>query len=431
MRSTFLAVLVLAVFTRDRVQGQSRAEADTFAVYFDEIKSAAAEHKSLWNYDLYAPLLFVQRSSRKIYANVPDSAGSLKKEGSVFTGILPATINISNTSLHWSGIDWAMVALPLPRTKNNRLILVLHELFHRAQPHLGFKSYNPANNHLDEKDGRISLRLELEALKDAVLAPSEDERTRCVSDALTFRLYRRSLFSKSDASENALELNEGLAEYTGMMSAGLDETAFHKHLQETLYRFLQNPTFVRSFAYQTIPLYGYLLHLKRDEWNRDITDSTDLTKYFLDAYGIRPPGDLKNAVSAVADKYDGKNILSEETARKQRTDSLRAEYKKEFLEQPHLDIPFEKMNISFNPDNIMPLEDKGTVYPDLRITDNWGVLTATKGALVGLLWEKVTVTAPTKIGNAVVEGNGWRLELQKGYSVKKDGKSKNYFLKIQ
>jgi len=429
MRSILPAVLALTLFTHANLRGQSQSLADSFAVYFDEIKSSAADHKSLWDYDLYAPLLFARRDTREIYTNVPDSAGLLKKVGPVYTGILPANINISNTSLHWGGVDWAMIALPLPRTKNNRLILVLHELFHRAQPHLGFKSYNTVNNHLDEKDGRISLRLELEALKDAILAPSESERTRCVADALTFRLYRRSLFPKSGASENMLELNEGLAEYTGMMSAGLDEISLQKHLQETLYRFLQNPTFVRSFAYQTIPMYGYLLHLKRDGWNRDIKDSTDLTRHFLDAYDLHPSGDLKSAVSSIEERYDGKNIFSEETARKLRNDSVIAEYKKEFIEKPHFDIRFEKMNISFNPDNIVPLEDKGTVYPDLRITDNWGVLTATKGALVGMLWDKVTVTAPTKIGSSVVEGNGWKLELQKGYSVKKEGRSKNYFLK--
>jgi hypothetical protein len=99
---------------------------------------------------------------------------------------------------------------------------------------------------------------------------------------------------------------------------------------------------------------------------------------------------------------------------------LVAEYKNKFTVQPHVDIYFEQMNVSFDPGNIMPVENLGTYYPDLRITDNWGILSVKKGALIGPNWEKVSVTPPLKIEKNNIEGEGWKLELKEGYHLRKD-----------
>ena len=75
-----------------------------------------------------------------------------------------------NTSLEWNGKTWATVVLPLSSDKHPRLDLITHELFHCAQPSLGFDMRVSDNHHLDEKDGRVLLRLEIEALKKALKA---------------------------------------------------------------------------------------------------------------------------------------------------------------------------------------------------------------------------------------------------------------------
>lgn len=54
------------------------------------------------------------------------------------------------------------------------------------------------------------------------------------------------------------------------------------------------------------------------------------------------------------------------------------------------------MNVSFDPRNIIPVEDKGTVYPQIRVTDNWGILEVTKGALMSPNWDKISVSSPVK-----------------------------------
>ncbi len=66
-----------------------------------------------------------------------------------------------------------------------------------------------------------------------------------------------------------------------------------------------------------------------------------------------------------------------------------------------------------------PFENIGTVYPNLRVTDNFGILTVENGALLSSDWSNVIVTAPTEISENMVKGNGWTLELTKGWKVEK------------
>ncbi|WP_336830540.1 hypothetical protein [Sphingobacterium multivorum] len=74
-----------------------------------------------------------------------------------------------------------------------------------------------------------------------------------LKDALIFRKYRNSLFSGSAHIENQLELNEGIAEYTGVMISGRNKEKTKKHFTDVVDRSFSNPTYVRSFAYNTTP----------------------------------------------------------------------------------------------------------------------------------------------------------------------------------
>ena len=424
-------LIVLFLLNSIMVFGQQRHFKDTVASYFNEIKTATAKNKHLWGYDLYAPILLVWPDAREVYANFPDTAGVLKSNGTIFAGILPNAINVANTSIHWSGEEWAMVMLPLPDNEDDRLNLLAHELFHRAQPRLGFKLYNPENSHLDQKEGRTYLRLELEALNNALLASSPEEMKRHLTNALTFRVYRYKIYPGADTTENLLELNEGIAEYTGTMMSGRNKQQMQTYLLKSVDGFLKNPTFVRSFAYQTIPIYGYLLSDTKPEWNKHITSMSHLTEYFLLEFNIHLPSDSNTFVAHIADQYGWQTIIEEENARETRIKKLIAEYRDTFIQRPHLEIPLQNMNISFDPRNIMPLEDKGMVYPNIRVIDNWGILTVTKGALMSPNWNKIAVSIPTQIDGEVASGDGWRLELNHGFVVRKDSVSNNYILTKQ
>ena len=62
----------------------------------------------------------------------------------------------------------------------------------------------------------------------------------------------------------------------------------------------------------------------------------------------------------------------------------------------------------------------------IRITDKWGSLTADE-ALVGRMWKKAVVSEPTEISDTLIQGNGWKLELNADWRLEKNGG--NYILK--
>ncbi|TQV87597.1 hypothetical protein [Aliikangiella coralliicola] len=399
--------------------------------YFNEARSATGENKKFWGVDLYGPILLVEPESRNIFANVEASSGVLEKKEQVFIGKLPDNIGIANTCVNWEGKSWAMVMLPISDNRSERLNLLTHELFHCSQVKLGFPANNPSNSHLNEKEGRILFRLELQALKKAIAAETISERKKHIISALTFRTYRQESFNEAKVEENLLELNEGLAEYTGLMMSGRGSNQIKAHLINNLSSFVSNPSFVRSFAYVTTPAYGYLLFTNNKNWHKEISSDDNLIDYLQKVFQIQltiRKNDLPNELS---DDYNGIAIYEEESLRDEEIKRIKQEYINKFVKNSNLAIKLEKMNITFDPRNLVPLDGYGTVYPNLKITDTWGVLTVENGALLATTWDKVSVSKPTKISKNRAVGDGWVLELADGYSIRLDKKGNNYYLLAQ
>lgn len=425
IRALFVAVLLTPGFSIS--QTLSKPE-QAIAGYFEEVRVAEQQHFELWERDMYGPILVVNPLTRQVYSNFPDMNGALRRDGNIYTGHLPDNINIANTRVDWNGRMWAMVMLPLPSYNKERINLFAHELFHVTQTSLGFRGYSPGNAHLDEKQGRIFLRLELEALRKALEAPSTYEIRKCISDALTFREYRYLLYPQAKITENLLELNEGLAEYTGLIVSGMNGDEAIYHFELSLNAFVRYPTFVRSFAYETIPIYGYLLRQTDKYWNKEIGPSTNLSDYFIRAFGVNIPSNLPSAERSIEDRYDGRLIRAEETNR----ETIRGEqvelYRRDFVDRPHVEIGFVRMHLTFDPRNVIPLDDKGNVYPTIRVTDIWGILDVKDGALMSPRWDTITVSAPTGIDGQNARGKGWTLKLTDGFSLVEDNSTGNYIV---
>jgi hypothetical protein len=403
---------------------------DSITKYFQEIKAATKNSLKLWDKDLYGPILLVNPFTRQVYSNFPDSAELLKQDGPIFTGSLPNNIIVGNASIRWSGTDWAMILLPfITSNKQDRINLFAHELFHKAQPSLHLRPHEANNNHLDKKEGRIYLRLELEALKKAIQSVSTNAMKTHLTNALTFRKYRYTIFSGADTTENLLELNEGIAEYTGTVIAGRNEQETTAHFIKKINEFLLNPTYVRTFPYRTTPVYGYLLYQSDKNWNKQISFKSNLTDYFINAFQLSLPNDLKEGSEAIAGQYNGEEIRVQETEREEKTKKLVTEYKAKFIEEPHFEISFEKKSVSFDSRYVVPVEDKGIVYPTMKATDNWGTLIVEcGGGLMSPNRDKVTVTVPIKMEGNDIRGDGWTLRLNDSYRIKKDEKTGNYTL---
>ncbi|WP_104383028.1 hypothetical protein [Sphingobacterium sp. HMA12] len=426
-----LSALLLFISSISLVYAQTRSyDEDQINTFFTELKHTSDNSVKLWNKSLYGPTLLVDPKTRKIYANEGDQTGVLQHTAGVYTGILPQNVNISNTALEWNGKRWAMIMLPLPENSDDRINLLAHESFHRIQPELGFELNNANNNHLDEKDGRIGLRLEYEALKKALGSMQNKEIEKHLGNALFFRKYRQLQFEKAAENENLLEINEGIAEFTGIIASGRTDESVKSYLIRGMERSLKNRTFVRSFAYQTTPSYGYLLFKRDNSWNKDIDYSTDLTHYFIKKFAISVPSLTEKHFKDLAKEYNGKRIFEEENARDAENKRIIKEYKGKFVESPHFEIMFEKMNYSFDPRTIVPIESDGTYYPSTRITDVWGILTVEKGALISPDWKKISLSLPVSIDKNLVKGDGWILELRGSYTIEID-QQKNKYLKKQ
>lgn len=408
---------------------QTTRFADTVAVYFNELKAVTKKHEHLWNYDLYAPVLLVNPATREVFANMPDAAGTLKKNGRVYSGLLPKTVNISNTSVQWSGQNWAMVMLPLSQNKNSRINLLTHELFHRAQKPLGFFAYNPDNTHLDKKEGRIYLRLELEALKKALMAGTQNEMQENIRDALTFRAFRYAQYPAADSTENRMELNEGICEFTGMMMSGRSKKEMKEYFIERIDHFISSPSYIRSFAYETTPVYGYLLSAIKKDWNKKVTSMTHLTDHLKKEFAINLEANINKRVDVITNKYSGGIIIKEEIARDIKNKKLVAWYQNKLIDSPHVEMPLMNMNMSFDYTKMVSLDKLGTVYPQIRITDDWGILEVEQGALISPNWHQVNISFPVTLEGNKITGEGWKLELKEGYILDKVEKGKHYILK--
>ena len=191
--------------------------------YFREASSLwKNDAGKLWGRSLESPLIFVDRGTRQAVASKADKLGKLHADHGVFVGQLPEAIAVANYSVEWAGVKWTMVAWPLPKDRAQRAVLMMHESWHRVQVQLGFPQTGPRNDHLDTFDGRVWLQLEWRALASALGLPAE-KRRGAIEDALVFRAYRRSLFKTAVDEERALEMHEGLAEYTGVRLSGLSQ----------------------------------------------------------------------------------------------------------------------------------------------------------------------------------------------------------------
>lgn len=386
---------------------------------FNELNQALKEEGGrLWDCSLEGPLMLVNRETRSIIANESDNSGELIKRGTFYIGKLPDNINIANTAFDWNGKRWTIVALPLPDTKEERLNLLIHESFHRIQPAIGFDSlYESQNAHLDTKNGRIYLKLELEALKSALSSTTPEVHLK---NALLFRHYRYHLFPEAKNAENSLELNEGLAEYTGSVLSQRNESDLKAHYISQINRFFTLPTFVRSFPYFTIPVYGYFMHQTDKKWNLGITKKTNLADYISHFYGIISSESNAEYIMELGAKYGIDSIADSETQIEVAKKKLIQKYKDIFLSDSIVEIGLENMNIGFSPSNIMPLDSYGTIYPNLRITDNWGILEVDScGALMSPGWSMVTISYPEIITDSLVLGKGWKLKIYDTWKLSK------------
>lgn len=428
MKSKFLVLLFFCTSIFGQVP---QTKQDSIALYFQKVKEATYLNRNLWGIDIYGPIILVNPYTRQSYSNYPDSLGVFNKDGKIYSGVLPDNVIIGNYSLKWAGQKWAMVlTIFLSNDLKGIIELFTHELFHRVQPELNFSQLpSKSTDHLGKRDGRIYFRLEENALINALQSNNAEEIKKHLTNAITFRKYRYTIYPDSEEAENQLELNEGIASYTGAIMCGRDKLETADAFEKKIYKLLAEPSYIKTFPYITTPIYGYLLDDIEMFWNKKINMQTNLTNFFIEKFALTIPADLEQSVVSILGMYNGENIVSEETAREENQKKIIAEYTNKFFNEPTFEITFERKSLSFDSRYLVPLDGKGIVHPSMVAKDNWGILTVESGGgLVNSEGNKVKLSIPIKIDESIVTGNGWELQLNKDYIINKDDINGNYYL---
>ena len=416
-----LVIASLLLFVTCSAAQSTSIDTKLAAQYFAQLKQTSErDGGKTWGLALYGPIILVDPRGRDVVANQADRENKLVSRDGVFVGKLPNEINPANTALNWAGVHWTMVMWPVSEFRQPRERLLLHECFHRLQEQLKLPARDAVNTHLDTLNGRIWIQMEWRALERA-LRQTGPARKAAIADAMLFRNYRRSLFPGSAGNENALELNEGLAEFTGvkLSSADPQETALRANLILRQARSLS--TFARSFAYVSGPAYGALLDLSGKAWRVGLNPSADLGLLLQQRYKVSVHPSEAAARSALS-RYEGDEIVTVETEQEQKRVQQMAEARKKFLDGPVLILSLSAdVNYSFNPNNVVAIDASNSVYPTLRMVDNWGVLTVTNGAWLERAPSghivSARVPAPPDLSPRPLKGDGWSLELANGWEV--------------
>ena len=339
-------------------------------------------------------------------------------------------MGIANTATKWAGVQWTMVMWPLPQYKQPRMRLILHECFHRVQGQIGLPATDAQNGHLDSLDGRIWLQMEWRALEHAFWQRG-DERKRDVADAVYFRNYRRSLFASAAKNENALEMNEALAEYTGFKLS----TSSPEEYAVVVSAWLRSaPTrtssYGRSFAYTSGPAYGGLLDAASKDWRKGLTPTTDFGQLLASAYGVDVPaaaGLNKAEAMRRTERYDGGEVVAIETEKEIKHQERLASTRKAFVDGPVLVLSVSpEFNYTFDPNAVLTVDDQLTLYEgNIQVSDAWGLLKITEGVLFVRQNGKVVrvqVPAPADLTKTPLAGNGWTLDLKPEWQLVPEGR---------
>jgi len=397
--------------------------------YFREIEAICVRDSGkLWGQNLYGPLMFVDRGSRKIIANQPDNEDLLKSKDGVYTGLYPKELMITNTPVKFGGKKFAMVPLPPEEDTFRIKSRAIHSLFHRFQDQEGITGsiFNASN--MDEKEARLWIKLEWKALHKAINSEGED-RQLAIRDALIFRGSNRELYPKYADEENRFETYEGLATFTYTLLCTSSPEEFKQRLFENLDRIYSMQSYARSFGFIHGALYACLLYDKKYDLKTITTDNFDLGNAVKELYKINLPAICRDVAGSLAVNYDIETINKEE---EKRDTDIRQSIDKQlsiFTEKPVVYIELESPSFGFEPEDVHSLDSFGTLYNSIRVSDNWGKLTVDKGGcLVSNNLKFIRITAKgLKADKKHISGEGWLLILNDEWELVPV--DQNYFVK--
>jgi hypothetical protein len=291
--------------------------------------------------------------------------------------------------------------------------VMLHGLFHRIQPDLGFITDDGFNEHLDTLEGRVWIQLEWRALRRAVESSASD-RADAIADALAFRRERRRHFPGAADNERRDEIREGLASYTGIAAWANSPADAHRAAATALAGGESQSSFVGNFEAASGPGYGVLLDDLLPGWRRQVRATSDLGDLLASATN-RP---LTTDVAAAAARYDGVALRSAEEARDRAQQVRVAEVRRRFVDGPVLTMPAAGSGTSDTTGSV-GIPGVGTVFfRNFTLYAQWGTLNANGGVLRAADGSTLSVPVTGRLEGSTLQGDGWSATLNSGWVVR-------------
>ena len=398
------------------------------------------DNGKLWGKSLWHENVLFQDYNDTIYS-LKKLSGSKTDDSVLFYKTLPKnTLSKTNTVQTYDGMRYATVMAD-DIYINDESATVIHELFHR----LHFEILDSKNlklkadpvAYLDNYDARELLRLEYEALRNALKFIDENANkpkiNKSINDALLFRKFRQEKYKEFLQLEVEIETVEGLAAYTGFALSTFPNK--YKRAISGINGWENSPTYTRPFPYATGPAYGLIFdHLKLD-WKMGF----DKVYNFLEIYESLYL--KKTLVFESKDFEEAKNrnnyaaIHKEELERKILFEKRTKYYTELLVNKPTLQVTLvnNKYSMSFNMNGTLILKDIGIVYSGAKgralDNSNFGnfVINSEKAKLgvTGVLSSdedgktKFVFPLPIKIEGGKIIGEFYEIELNNGWKVVK------------
>src|SRR5207245_6424624 len=112
-----------------------------------------------------------------------------------------------------------------------------------------------------------------------------------------------------------------------------------------------------------------------------------------------------------AEKYGGAELLAAERAREEKKQAMLREFRARFVDGPVLVLPLRKFSFEMNPNEAMPFDSLGTVFPTLTLRDEWGTIVVKRGgALISSDWTRLTVPRSADDDYTLTLTKEWRID---------------------
>ncbi|MBK5193388.1 MAG: hypothetical protein JJE07_09260 [Flavobacteriaceae bacterium] len=395
------------------------------------------DNGKLWEHQIWNDSIIVIDYDNTIYSLTKLSNSQTDDNTLYYKTMEPNTLVFVNTTQKYEGKEYATV---LSNYLNDKSSTIIHELFHLLQ--FKFRKFNgDAIAYLDETNARILLRLEYEALRNALKAINEnkgtDEVKSYLKDAVILRKERQKQYSKYLNAELEIETLEGLANYTGF---GLStyENKYDKAISEINQR-EEAETYTRPFPYAKGPAYGLIFDHLNVKWRNGLDKIYNFAEIYETKVNKSKLKISKKTLEQAKTSNNFDEINKQETAREEHQNKLIAYYTDLLINKPTLKVAisdFDNYGRSFNMNGTLTLKDKGIVYSSIRGRDksdgkNFGSFSTIEGkdelGKSGILSYKENGTTyfvfplPTKITDTKVIGEFYEIELNTNWKlVKKD-----------